>query len=147
VPNKKNMASRYAAAHSRRDSRRRPDARVPALSGPVDLAAPPDGGASLEQGSAAPALESRMALSAGAVAARPIAPRPVAVPRSDRLPVARPAGAAGRPLAVRATPGRPVSALATTVDYSYLRGDLRRIMLLSISLFILLILLNLLLNH
>jgi hypothetical protein len=74
--------------------------------------------------------------------------RPPVVPRTDRAPVVR-SGASGRVArpAISRAPVRAVSAMATTVDYSYLRGDLRRIAVLSISLLFLLIVLNLLLNH
>jgi hypothetical protein len=140
VPNKKNMASRYANAHARRESRRRAEARAHAaedaeLIGTDEPASTmvlssPLGGATL---------------SAGGTAVAP-APRPPIAPRPERSPIA-PSGAVAPRSGANRAPVRPHAGVATVVDYSYLRGDLQRIAALSLSLLVLLIVLNLLLNH
>ena len=137
MPNKKNMAARYASTHARREARRRSEDRSRTLDH-VDRAepgiaaglgtAPRDAGMGVEQATSVPR---------GVTV-------PVA-PRTTRQPVARPA--ATPRTAVGRAPLRPTSGLATVVDYSYLAGDLRRIVLLSAALFVMLVVLNLLLNH
>src|SRR4051812_9097418 len=148
VPNKKNMASRYATAHARRESRRRADARL--RTGPVDA---PDREMGDDQTPRAALGSFDRERATGSVVAPDAGPARasggglMAPPRSTREPVARPGGAASRPVAGRAPLPRPSASLASTVDYSYLNADLRRILLLSVSLLVLMIVLNLLLNR
>lgn len=132
---KKNMSSRFASAPTRRTPRR----RVETLNRPEYLEMEPGG-------QVTPALRA----TTGSVTAVPTAApgMTVAPPRVSRPPVPRPTESMGRAQSMRRplATARPTG-VATIMDYRHLRGDLRRIVLLSVSLLVLLIVLNLVLNH
>lgn len=126
------MAERYAAQRSRKDSRRRSLPRLSDVGTTAlqdrDVDTPDDtAGEDHEDGSTAPR---RATYTAGATTAG--TPARGALPRR-----AVPAGRAGR------LP--PESAIAR-VDYGYVRRDLRRIAITAVSMLILLIVLNLVLQ-
>ncbi len=145
MPNtKKNMASRYATAHARRDSKRRTDTRPRPVQ--IDMNGLSDGRDDELNTArvAGPASVTTMPVRP----LTPVAPRQGVAPRPAREPIARGPANGLRTSANRAAlPLRPASALGTAVDYGHLRGDLQRILVLSASLLVLLIVLNVLLNR
>jgi len=135
VSKKKNMSSRFASAPTRRTPRR----RVETLNRPEYLEMEPGG-------QVTPALRATTSSMTAVPTAAP--GMTVAPPRVSRAPVPRPTESMGRAQSMRRplATARPTG-VATIMDYRHLRGDLRRIVLLSVSLLVLLIVLNLVLNH
>jgi len=129
VSKKKNMSSRFASAPTRRTPRR----RVETLNRPEYLEMEPGG-------QVTPVLRATTSSMTAVPTAAP--------PRVSRAPVPRPTESMGRAQSMRRplATARPTG-VATIMDYRHLRGDLRRIVLLSVSLLVLLIVLNLVLNH
>ena len=150
MSNKKNMSARFASASTRREARRRAEARTRS---DVDALMPKDaleaGGPALRGMRGVTAQRPTSVMETIGSSGEPLTQRAPLAPRTSRPPVARAAGGSPRAGSGRGlAPLRPsTGGVATIVDYGYLRADLRRIVLLSLSLLVLLIVLNLLLNH